>query len=777
MDGLCRCRFWTFLAALLVATSLQIEPTKADPAADPAPPLAVAMADQSTIEDVVVTARRHQELARDVPLPLSVFGGEDLTVEGTHRFEQLQEELPDTSVVFFNPRQANISIRGLGFDPAADGLESSVGLFVDGVYYGRPGMEVADYVDLDQVELLRGPQGTLFGKNTTAGAFNITTAKPSFTPQAIGELTIGDDNLRQMKATLTGPILGGEAAVRLTAYSDKQDGFVQNIEGGSANDTSREGGRLQLLVLPTETMTVRLIADYAYDNENCCVPILASKGPDAPATGFDHLAALVGYTPLFDPSGDKTDINSREQIRTRQGGVSGEADWDLGFAVLSSITAFRDWDFVPWNDFDFTGMSLLTQSGARTKDDQISQEVRLVSPSGGRLDWVAGVFLFRQQLHDLLTNTYGADAGNALANIARTRTNLSGALNGFSSLNADSVHTGSAAGYVNATLRLGDGWSVSAGLRDTDEEKYAFAQGWAAGGGAAPAAILAPVYARLRSSVAPVFVESESVADNALSGSVNPAYQISDDVLLYALYSRGYKSAGLNTTLVPADDMIIHPESVDDIEMGFKATAPDRHWEVNTDAFWELAWNYQGSLLNFTTNQGYLANVGAIRTAGVETDVAYLPAPGLALKATGSFDSAIYRSFHDAPCPAETAMSTCDLTGQRVVLAPRWTGDFSANYTLAVTDTVAVYAIADYSVRSGAYGSGDESIYGWIPAYGIANVRLGFRQDGVDVSLWARNLANTRYYSSVVRGLLTNGAYFGVLGEPLTVGATLRVAW
>ena len=223
-------------------------PADAGPAADDA---SISDAD---IGEVVVSARRRQEKAEDVPIPIAALSGADLDASGQSRLESLNEHLPSTNIEFTNPRQTSIAVRGLGNNPADDGLESSVGVYMDGVYLGRASMANVDLADLDQIELLRGPQGTLFGKNTTAGVVNITTRLPSFNPELLAEGSYGNLGYYQAKVAASDALIGDTLAGRISFVRTFQDGFVHDpINGQDYNGINRSGGRAQLYGNPAAT--------------------------------------------------------------------------------------------------------------------------------------------------------------------------------------------------------------------------------------------------------------------------------------------------------------------------------------------------------------------------------------------------------------------------------------------------------------------------------------------------------------------------------------------
>jgi len=244
------------------------------------------------LDEVVVTARRRAENAQEVPIPITALSGAALDQSGLYRLEDLNERLPSLNAQFGNPRQTSIAVRGLGNNPANDGLESSVGVYLDDVYLGRPGMANQDLVDLDQVSLLRGPQGTLFGKNTTAGVLNLTTSAPSFTPGGVVEASAGNYGYYQLRGTVTGPIEDDTLAGRLSYSKTYRDGYIDDVtDGRRLNGVDREGLRAQLLFKPSDALTVRVIADYEEENSPCCISVLYNLGPNNGALLKAHLAA------------------------------------------------------------------------------------------------------------------------------------------------------------------------------------------------------------------------------------------------------------------------------------------------------------------------------------------------------------------------------------------------------------------------------------------------------------------------------------------------------
>ena len=274
---------------------------------------------------IVVTARHRDERAQDIPVALSVVGGDLLTKTNTTSVADLSKLAPSLSFQGYNPRNTNLNIRGLGNNIAiaSDGLDPGVGFYIDGVYYNRPGNAAFDLIDIERIEVLRGPQGTLYGKNTTAGAISVTTAKPKFVSEVNGEMTFGNLGFVQGKAAINLPLVDNLLAVRLSGSITSRDGTLTNkFTGEKQNNRNSYLLRGQLLFTPSSSVSIRLIGDYAKQKQDCCAQVLA--GIVAPANGknFRNIAALFGYTPVIDPFARVTVNDRAVSISNESGGNS-----------------------------------------------------------------------------------------------------------------------------------------------------------------------------------------------------------------------------------------------------------------------------------------------------------------------------------------------------------------------------------------------------------------------------------------------------------------------
>ena len=769
-----------YALALLLALGGALPASAADaPApAEEAPPLAgsaPAKAD-TALGKVTVTARRREEDSQKVPTPITVLGGETLEAQRISRVQDLQQVLPSVNVAYIHARQSSVAVRGIGNNPASDGLEGSAGIYLDNVYLGRPGMAVFDLLDIEQLELLRGPQGTLFGKNTTAGVLNISTRAPTFTTERTVEVSGGQDGYFQGRGTVSGP-LGETLAGRLSAYRTRDDGYIKNIHDDNyLNGGERQGARGQLLFEPNEDFSLRWIADYnEEDSSNGSMVVYGA------AERFWQRAALVGASPLRDPQRKKVNINGRQHVSVHQGGSSLEANWNLaGGYRLTSISAYRYWHFTPAND-EQLNVSAINDTGVEVHDRQFSQEIRLASPTGGAFDYVVGAYAFRQNLGNKTFTSYGP-----LADLYLLGANL-GALNDTYSKANGKIETDSFALFAQGTWHLSERLDFTAGLRGTYEEKNAKVERFAPLGGAA----VGGVGAAVRNGQLGAYDSGDLSQYNfAPSALLSLSYQFSDDLLGYASLSHGEKSGGVNLAVgsapsAGADSLLVGPERANDAELGLKSTLFDRRLLLNANLFWTGIHGYQATTLyqapGSTQLVQVLANAGSVRSRGLEFEATALPLRGLTLNFNGSYNDVTYLSFKDAPCPADVstrpgAPSSFDHSGQRVVGASKWIANLNGEYQWRLDDRFQPYVSASYAYRSAAEGTLDNSDLSKIDGYALVNLAAGLRSDlgdgQLDTSVWLKNAFDKDYYLSAFASI--NGSYTASVGQPRTLGVSLR---
>ena len=383
--------------------------------------------------DIVVTATRRNQALSDVPLAVSAVTAESLANTGASDIRQMQQVSPSLLVSSTQSEggASTARIRGIGTVGDNPGLESSVGVFIDGVYRSRTGVGLSELGAVDRIEVLRGPQGTLFGRNTSAGLISIITAKPKFNTEISGELTAGNYNLRRGSLSATGG-LSDTIAVRFDGVYLKRDGFLKDlISGRDVNNRDRFLLRGQALFQPTDSLSFRLVADYSKRNEECCAaPFLPASdailtGPGTvtrgPSTAKPLVEALSGVALPDNPFKRDVTISRGRSYRgdVRDGGISGELNYDFGGAELTSITAYRDNKLIRGTDVDYNALDLVYRPDDGTAFNRFktfSQEARLQGTTfGGKLDWLVGGYYANEKLNSRDSLRYGNDYGR-LAN-------------------------------------------------------------------------------------------------------------------------------------------------------------------------------------------------------------------------------------------------------------------------------------------------------------------------------------------------------------------------
>jgi len=766
--------------------------------------------------DIVITARRRNENLQDVPLAVAVIGSEQLDATGSVNVLRLTQIQPSLQFYSTNPRNSAANIRGLGapFGLTNDGIEQGVGVYIDQVYYSRIAVTTFDFLDVERIEVLRGPQGTLYGKNTTAGAINITTRAPSFTPEGRGQLTIGNLGLVNAGLSYSGPIVDDVLAFRVAASRSHRRGTIYNVATDRrVNEQDNLGLRGQLLWRASGNLDVTLSGDYNRQDPECCAQIYVRTGATQRPLNrqYDALAAAFGYAPpSTDPFDRLTDLDSPLDAFQEIGGVALRAEWDIGPGTLTSVSAWRFWNWGPSNDRDFIGLPITTVSANPSRQNQYSQEIRYAG-SSGPLDYVAGVFGYYQRQHTTGAQEQGPAASRWLLNPGNVPPGSSGCatpttaacnpavLNGLRSENDILLRNTSLAAFAQIGWRVTDRLRLQPGVRiNYDKKDGSYVAVVTNGTGT-------PLTNDQRGVLAPQSYDP-SFSDWNFSWDFTASYDVADDILAYATYSRAFKSGGINLSGLPLDASnnpilsvaTVDPETVDHFEAGLKTQFFDRRLTVNFTGFWTEISDYQATVTNGQLGvlRGYLANADKVRTRGFELEVAGRPTRGLNLYFNGAFTDARYVRFVDAPCPPElsggstgatpsapgtpggVSPANCDISGQWLPGVSRWAGSFGGEYAWpqrVIGLDGELYAGFDGSWRSRFSSNPSRSAYTDIEGYGLANVRFGFRADnGWDVTAWVRNAFDEDYFEVLATQSGSTGLVVGQPGDPRTWGVTLR---
>ncbi|GGJ57986.1 TonB-dependent receptor [Sphingopyxis bauzanensis] len=789
-----------------------------------AAPAATASADTAAQVDndvsrgdiIIVTARRRQETAQEVPIAISVIRGDSIEATGNFNVVKLQQLAPTLQVYTSNPRNTAVNIRGIGvpFGLTSDGFEQGVGIYVDDVYNARVAAATFDFLDVDQVEVLRGPQGSLYGKNTTAGAINITTNQPTFDFEGRAEVTVGNLNFRQAKAAVSGP-LSETVAARIAVSATSRRGTIFNVTSDRyINEQDNFGLRGQLLFRPNDDLDITLSADYSKQDPECCGTVFVRTGlTQRPLNRqYDSLAAAQNYQVVSRNRFDRlTDIDASLNAGNKIGGTSLRVKWDVGPGTLTSITAWRFWDWKPENDRDFTGLSVVARSQNPSQQDQYSQEFRY-NYSSDTIDFVVGAFGFKQRVDTQGTESQGINASRWNINPTNALSNDPSVLNGLSAINTQFLKSTSAALFGQVSWKVTDALTIQPGARINYDKKSGFYRRRVFDG-AGNRVINQPASA-VRTAQLAIYQEqtsAPSVSDWNFSYDLNINYKLAPDVLAYLSYAKSFKTVGINQNGLPTDAAgnpilsagVIKPESVNHYEVGIKTQFWDRKGTFNLTAFRTDIKNYQATVTNGQLGvlRGYLANAGKVRSQGVEADFKVRASDRFTAYANAAYTDAKYVRFVDAPCPPELSGGTtvgagqtpsapgtpgglspanCDISGQRLPGVSKWSLSFGAEANAPVmllAQDGQIYLGLDGNYRSGFSSNPSESIYTNVKGYALTNLRVGFRGDGVDVFGWVRNVFDVNYFDQLQVAPGNVGLIAGQPGDPRTWGGTVKLSF
>ena len=735
-------------------------------------------------ETITVTARRREESLQNVPLPVSVFSEKQLTSTGAYNIGRVAQIQPVIQYYASNPRNSAINIRGLGapLGLTNDGIEQGVGLYIDGVYYSRPAAAALDFIDTEQVEVLRGPQGTLYGKNTTAGAINIRTRAPSFNSEARVELSGGNYDFFQGKGSVSGP-LSDTLAARLAVVGTTRRGTVRNVRTNEwTNSQDNLGLRGTLLYTGVEDMKLTLAVDYNKQRPNGYTQVPVRTFPTLrPANRqIGALFSALGYAlPTTNLFARITDVDAPLQSNQDQGGVSLTAEWSVGDNTLTAISAWRFWTWRPQNDRDFIGLPITTRSANPSDQRQLTQEFRFATSGKNMFDFVAGVFGYRQTIR-----TTGVQAQGAAANLF-TNGPVSGAnaavLNGLTQTNKIDFENNSLAAYGQLTWNVTDKLRIQPGLRVNYDTKDATYNATVTGGIANPTAAQ---LAQQRAALPAQFYTARYRKAN-LAGDINISWGPADDVLLYAVYSRSFKSGGLNLNGLPfrADGVTVatelaqvKPERVNHFEAGLKTQWWGRRITANLTTYRTDIDDYQTTVSNGAIGivRGYLANAD-VRIQGFEGEFSVRPLDRFTAYANFAYNDGKFRRFPDAPIAPENTGGSAqfvDISGARFPGISKWALAWGGEVNVPLGKGE-LYLGTDASYRSSYSSNATPSPYFFVDSYTIVNARAGYRVgNGLNLFAWVKNLTNTNYVEFLSNQPGNNGLVVGQLGDPRTYGVT-----
>lgn len=792
------------------AAAQEAASASANPANDPAAPVPATSTAEATRSpqaddgEIIVTAQKREQRLQDVPVVVSVLNQQQLENAGVRDVKDLQTITPGLNVTSStSPAQTSIRIRGVGTVGDNPGLESSVGTIVDGVYRARSGVAFGDLGELERVEVLKGPQSTLFGKNMSAGVINVISASPSFNPSAEFVGSYGNYNAWTVSGAATGGLIGDTVAGRIFALKRERDGFWKVRTGAGPRTSTRADNennwtvRAQLLIRPTDRVDIRLIGDWSERDEDCCVNAPSIAGPTA--AFVDALAPDAGTLRNGKPFERITYANRPTDFRIRDRGVSGQLDWELSDALsLTSITAYRYYKSNSGVDIDYSSADIWYRGsdGNSNQFKVFSQEARLAYNSE-RINSILGVFYADERLEARQNTFFGSDyeryfglllSGGTNPNAVSALTGIAAGSNFVPNTGQRDFHrhrASSFAVFTDNTFTIADGLDLTLGIRYTDEVKRTTSHYTNTSPANACAAALArrlPAAAitALCSPTSDVAFNDVTTQqrrpENRWAGSAKLQYRFSPSVMAYGSYANGFKSGGFNLDRARTAIGVINPdtsfatEKVESYEIGTKTSWLGQRLLANIAAFYQTYTDFQ--LNTYTGVSFVVTSIPKVTSKGVDLDLLYNTGiQGLTLNAGATYADTKFGDF-PPPLPNLTRLS-----GNQLPYAAKWnvTGGFTSKQPM----TSDLNFLSSASLKwTSSYNTGSnlDPLKVQQP-FALLNARVGIEptNEAWSLEVWAQNLTNSNYYQVIVDQPLQSGTYGAFIGQPRLYGVTGRV--
>jgi iron complex outermembrane receptor protein len=659
------------------------------------------------------------------------------------RIDQVAAITPNIQIqqISVNPTNISAYIRGIGNRAQEPSQDIPIAISIDGVYLADIAGSLLDVFDVQQIEVLRGPQGTLQGRNSPGGAINVTTRRPTGDLGARLEISYERFDMVSLKASVEGPIIDDKMAVKLSAFRNSGGGFMRNTQTGEdIGDIRNWGGRLGLLLTPSERVTVYLTADYLRDrSETPALRYVADGIADGPRQPVP--AACVPYGYCTPNRKYESSSNFLEGTSSKNGGVGANIDVDLGNVMVTSITGFRYVNENHNSDVDNSPATVLHVVDRSIRTRAISQELRLASSGNARFNYLVGIYGIRSKFDLVQPLALGSGALGLPAP--------------FFVINATSARrqvARSGAFFAQASYKITDRWSISGGARRTWDQKHM---------------ISTPSFP----AASPADTFDDRVSFKNLSVEAGSEYKFDRNIMAYFRFAQGYRAGGFNgdASSVPAINTY-RPEELDSYEVGLKTELFDRKMTANISAFHYNYGNIQILAVERSPTVGVvqrIVNGDAIKINGVELEMGFRPSSQLTFNGSLGYLDAKYSSQI-----VDIGFGPVDLKGVRKDYAPRWTGYFATDYRVPLDQGASGELVFGGSVNyKGAMATNPvDNPVGYQRQYALVDASITYRTDNqkYSVQVFGRNLTD-KYYKTT--GEAAGGfTLFEAVGRPRSYG-------
>lgn len=764
------------------------------------------------LEEVIVTATRREENLQEVPMSVTAFSGEFFQDAGITDFSEIDAYTPSLKITPGTSSSAtSIRIRGIGSVGTNTGIDPSVGFFIDGVYQGRAGMSISDLFDIERVEILRGPQGTLYGKNTAAGAISIITRKPSSEFEGQVEATYNSQERLELRGVINIPFGDSGHASRLTAFGVDGDHLYENsYENGAQdkfNDASKWGVRSRTLFDFGDSGEFLLTLDYTKEDTDCCVfaisnydglstvnaPITNNPSADwaveyAPSFRYDAFedAEPQGPPPQADPFGDDYWVGGETYNKLDVGGVAVEWNRDLANEhTLTFINAWRHYESNSAYDGDFTAYDAVLGT-SDVELDQYSSELRIASPGGETFDYQFGLYAYYSDLESVGTFTLLPPLLERVPPLSIFYPEH--AIN----IDSNDFTTTSFAAFGQVTWNLSEQWSTTLGVRWTNEQKdrdsSQVTQGFVSGIDCDYIVDVPPI-------AGPCVDLDQTRSDTDLSPSLTLRYFLMEDVMLYGSISQGFKSGGFDQRRVlEGQTGEFDEETATNYELGWKGTWFDRRLQVNGTFYFVDYDDFQSQAFDGSSIK--VTNAGSMESYGMELESQFVATENITLGTAIGYNKAEYKDFKNGQCTVEYgareyydnggniypagAMPPCtvDLGGEEVDNTPEWTFSSFAQYVKPLGENLKTVTRLEHNYTDSYYL--DQDLDENLKNDDVHLVNLRFTLSDSDATweaaVWGRNLLDEESYAIGIDVPLLSG-FAGIVAQERTYGMTLRYFW